>query len=117
MTTVKDRLRSALKLRQISIRRFQRIMANTDAYGTSYPAIHRYLGGEVEPSLSFLREAADILEVRHAWLMAGDGPMVGGMAAQARLPFPMELYTTDPYTGNRISLKLIEQPPTKRPTR
>ena len=37
------------------------------------PALYRYLSDETTPSLAFLREAADILGVRPAWLAFGDG--------------------------------------------
>lgn len=40
--------------------------------GVSYPSINAYLQDEATPSLEFLKEAADVLGVRHEWLAFGD---------------------------------------------
>ena len=42
--------------------------------GVSYPSINSYLKkGGTTPSLDFLKEAADVLGVRHEWLASGHG--------------------------------------------
>ncbi len=41
--------------------------------GESYRAVLTYLNGESEPSLDWLRKAADVLDVRFSWLVAGEG--------------------------------------------
>jgi hypothetical protein len=41
--------------------------------GVHLSSIQGYVSGDVEPSLTFLREAADLLAVRRAWLIEGDG--------------------------------------------
>jgi transcriptional regulator with XRE-family HTH domain len=48
-------------------------MQGREVGGTSYPAVHRYLKGEVTPSIEFLTAAAQLLGVREAWLMTGQG--------------------------------------------
>ena len=75
--SIATRLKKAIEERDISIREFQRRMAESSAKGdgTSYPAINRALQAEVIPSIRFLEAAADLLQVRRAWLMTGDGHM------------------------------------------
>lgn len=73
--SIATRLQQAIRERGFSIREFQRQMAATDADGTSYPAINRALHDRGTPSVQFLEVAADLLNVRRAWLMAGDGDM------------------------------------------
>ena len=55
------------------IRAFHREMTDKKVPGSSYAMIHRYLAGEKVPSLKFLEGAADVLGVRPAWLICGDG--------------------------------------------
>ena len=55
------------------IRAFHRDMTKKKVPGSSYAMIHRYLSGKKVPSLEFLEGAADILGVRPAWLICGDG--------------------------------------------
>lgn len=69
---LKRRLKEAIKDRG-SIRKFQREMEKTGVRGHSRQMIHAYLSGEREPSIAFLRKAAEVLGVREAWLMAGSG--------------------------------------------
>ena len=85
--SIATRLQHAIRERDISIREFQRQMAATDADGTSYPAINRALHGRGTPSVRFLEVAADLLNVRRAWLMAGDGDMSEHRAAEAAARF------------------------------
>ena len=54
--------------------------------GSSYPMVHRYLKGSAEPSLSFLRHAADILHVRYEWLAVGQGGMTEDEEAVRHAP-------------------------------
>lgn len=76
MTTIADRLQEALALRGLKIRAFHRLMHEKKVLGNSYPAIHRYLRGEQTPSVDFLLAAADLLEVRPAWLAFGELPQL-----------------------------------------
>jgi hypothetical protein len=63
----------------ISIREFHRRMGpdGRNVPGSSYPNIHRYLSEKpqqrLEPTLEFLRHAAEVCEVREEWLIAGAG--------------------------------------------
>src|SRR5690554_2618881 len=70
--TAGERLRKALALAGIGVREFQRRMEARGVKGSSYANLHRYLSGE-EPSLDFIRHAADVLGVRAAWLALDDG--------------------------------------------
>ena len=56
-----------------SIRKFHKLISEQDVPGNSYPVIHRYLRGAAKPPLAFLEAAADLLGVRPAWLILGDG--------------------------------------------
>ena len=71
--SVGNRLREALKMRDMSIRAFQAEMKQRDVSGASYPTIHRYLKDETSPTLNFLHSAAAVLDVRAAWLATGEG--------------------------------------------
>ena len=70
-----ERLRHAIETRMErgSIREFHKRIAERDVSGSSYPVIHRYLKGEVMPPLDFLEAAAEVLRVRPAWLILGEG--------------------------------------------
>jgi len=74
-TLLGDRLRKAIKnWESRSIRKFQKAMAEADVRGHSYQMIHKYLSGDREPSLEFLRGAARVLGVPVEWLILGTGP-------------------------------------------
>jgi transcriptional regulator with XRE-family HTH domain len=73
--SISTRLTAALKQSGKGKLQFQRELAATEVDGSSYPSIARYLSGEAEPSVAFLRTAADTLGVRFAWLVAGEGAM------------------------------------------
>ncbi len=60
-------------MRDMSIRAFQGEMKRRDVPGASYPTIHRYLKDETSPTLDFLHSAAEVLDVRAAWLATGEG--------------------------------------------
>jgi len=49
-------------------------MVEQTVSGSSYPTIHRYLADKAEPSLKFLRKAADVLDVTYEWLAVGVPP-------------------------------------------
>lgn len=76
MSAVGERLREAVEEHDgMSIRQFQKRMDETDVDGTSYSAVHRYLrpGSTTEPSIAFLKEAAEVLGVRPEWLILNRG--------------------------------------------
>lgn len=71
--TLGERLRVAIKVEAgLSIREFHKRMDGR-APGSSYPNIHRYLSDGAEPTLEFLRAAAEVLGVRYQWLAVGQG--------------------------------------------
>jgi transcriptional regulator with XRE-family HTH domain len=73
-TSLGERLRRAVEeVARISVREFQRQMEALGVKGSSYPNIHRYLSDRSEPSLEFLRSAAEKLGVRYEWLTVDDG--------------------------------------------
>jgi len=81
-TLLGDRLRKAIEnWGSGSIREFQRVMAEADVRGHSYQMIHKYLSGDREPSLEFLRGAASVLRVPVEWLILGTGPETLGEEA------------------------------------
>jgi len=82
--TLGGRLRRAIKDSGRSIRGFQREMEAKEVPGSSYPMVHRYLKGDRDPGLEFLRESASLLGVRLEWLL-GDGPMTEEAARRAAI--------------------------------
>lgn len=69
-----ERLKSAVeKHPEYSIRGFQKAMEQKDVTGTAYATVHSYLKGDTEPSVGFLRTAAELLGVREEWLILGKG--------------------------------------------
>jgi hypothetical protein len=52
----------------------ERLKESGGKAGTSYRAVVGYLKGESEPSLHWVREAADLLDVRVPWLLEGEPP-------------------------------------------
>jgi transcriptional regulator with XRE-family HTH domain len=52
---------------------FQRDMAARGVKGSTYPTVHAYVHDESKPSVDFLITAAELLGVRPAWLILGDG--------------------------------------------
>lgn len=89
MSTIGERLSAAIermppKGRQRGVRLFQREMeerreelrgVGLELWGTSYPSIWSYLKGRTTPPTEFIREAANVLGVREAWLARGEGPI------------------------------------------
>ena len=71
--SIGKRLRTALEECGMSVREFHRQMEGRSVRGSSYPTIHRYLADKSEPSMAFLKSAAELLEVRESWLAQGDG--------------------------------------------
>jgi transcriptional regulator with XRE-family HTH domain len=74
--TLGERLRAAIEQKEISVREFHRQMDGRGVPGSSYPNIHRYLADKAEPTLDFLRHAAELLVVRYEWLSVDAGPML-----------------------------------------
>lgn len=108
MDTLAGRLRRAIQIRpsqgrRRGVRLFQTEMEERSRAreaadgppipGVTLPSIQSYVRTEdpVEPSLDFLRAAADLLGVRFAWLVAGEGEMttaeerVSELEAQPRM--------------------------------
>ena len=81
------RLELAIKERLGSIRKFAKELKASapDLRGTSRQTLYKYFNGEAEPGQGVIDAAAELLEVRAAWLAADDD---GGMTEeqeQARL--------------------------------
>ena len=85
-TTLSERLTSAVegwapdsgqrRGREGAARTFRRAMSQRltgGRAGESYRAVLTYMNGESEPSLDWLRKAADVLAVRESWLTCGQG--------------------------------------------
>lgn len=85
MSTIGERLGRAISHREISISELFRGVrerlrgpgkgAPQTAAPPAYATVHRYVTGKSIPSLGFLEAAADVLDVRLAWLVAEDGEM------------------------------------------
>ena len=80
METVSARLEAGIERyweppegKRSSIREFSSQMEDRDAPGRARQTIHSYLKGDAEPSLKFLRIAAEVLGVRYPWLATGQG--------------------------------------------
>lgn len=71
--SIGKRLRMTLEQCEMSVREFQRQMEERSVRGSSYPTIHRYLTDKSEPSMAFLKSAAELLGVREIWLAQGHG--------------------------------------------
>ena len=76
--TIGDRLKWRLEKEDWSTRHFQGLVkseAEEGARGVSYASVYEYVEGKMEPPISFLRAAANVLHVRTAWLAFGEEPM------------------------------------------
>ena len=71
--SIGKRLRMTLEQCEMSVREFHRQMRERSVRGSSYPTIHRYLTDKSEPSMAFLKSAAELLGVREIWLAQGLG--------------------------------------------
>jgi hypothetical protein len=91
MSSIGERLKRALNLRDRSVRAFQKAMEERHAMGSSAPAIYRYLRGEATPTLQFIEAAASWLEVRREWLAFGEGEITEDLEARARFQKFIEL--------------------------
>lgn len=69
--TIGKRLRWAIE-RRTSIRKFQQTMERGGLRGSTGTAINRYLQDGTEPSIEWLRAAAEELDVSLVWLALGD---------------------------------------------
>ena len=108
MSAVRERLEAAREYAGLSVRALHLEMQEREVPGSSYPNVHRYLKGELEPSLGFLREAADVMHVRPKWLIADAGEMteeaerarlVEARAARGDIEDPPEFIVQDIRSG------------------
>ena len=107
MSEIPERLRWALDEHAgISIREFQRRMDGRGVRGSSYASVHGYLNGESAPSVDFLREAAEVLGVRDAWLVLGRGEPT---AREGARPGPDR--RGDPGPAARLRARILERHP------
>lgn len=83
MSNIAERLSRAVRNHSRSLSAFQQAMNDRNVPGTSIPAIYRYLRGEITPSVEFLTAAADVLGVRAAWLILGEGGMIEDQSADS----------------------------------
>lgn len=91
METVGERLRFAMDtwgtragVERLGVRTFADLMRERfpNVPGTSRAMLQQYLSGAVEPPLAFLRAAADLLNVRPAWLGFGEAPMIAEVSEE-----------------------------------
>ena len=99
--------------RQRGLRLFQRRMTKRGrgVVGTSLSAVQAYLSDEAEPSLSFLRLAAELLSVRFAWLVVGQGaPTQEEQAGRLEVP-EAELFriSTAVYEALGVPTKVVSE--------
>lgn len=83
--TISERLKELLEERKWSTRAFQEEVkrrAGEGTRGVSYASVWEYVEGRTDPPLSFLRVAAEVLDVREAWLTTGDGPRTDDHAVE-----------------------------------
>ncbi len=66
------RLRETIKLRNLTIRGFVRLLQTNAIPRSTYGTVQRYTSGKAQPPVWFLREAAKLLEVSEVWLVLGD---------------------------------------------
>ena len=71
---LKQKVEEMGKTRQWLSDELQKLPNADEIEGTSYASIHSYWRGDVEPPLSFLLAAADLLDVSAGWLILGDRP-------------------------------------------
>ena len=69
--TLGERLEMGLVQWGGGVMAFTEAMALTGIRGATYPAIRRYLDDRTEPSLSFIKAAAQLLGVSFPWLATG----------------------------------------------
>lgn len=106
--TLGERLRYAVEQNGLSVRAFHREMDDKrGVYGSSYPNIHRYLADKADPSLEFLKQAADLLSVRYQWLAVGQGKPTEAEQADAEADEAFQL-------ENEIRAVLSEEEGTRK---
>lgn len=76
--TIGGRLKWAIHRAHLSVREFQRRLADQKVRGSSYANIHRYLSNGRTPTIPFMEAASTVLGVRMVWLATGDGNAVEG---------------------------------------
>ena len=105
--TLGQRLRDAITNHAgISVRQFHRRMVEQKVSGSSYPTIHRYLADKAEPSLKFLRKAAEVLDVTYEWLAVGVPPKT-----EAERSFRLALDYEPGYWIAVMAGELVDEPP------
>ena len=75
MEQLGDRLRLAVDEAFKTHKKFIAAIGSGGLRGTSMQAVYDYFKNDREPSLEFIRAAADLLSVREAWLAFGQEPM------------------------------------------
>lgn len=77
METLAERLKLALVKRGHKVKPLAKTIRDRGIPRSSYSMVRRYLesDGDYQPQQDWLVEAAKILRVRMAWLVAGEGPM------------------------------------------
>ena len=73
MEQLGDRLRSAVNKKFKTHKEFITAIGKEGLRGTSMQAVYDYFKNDREPSLAFLRTAADLLSIRLDWLISGNG--------------------------------------------
>lgn len=77
-TPIGERMLEAIEARGMSIRSFHLALHAKKIRGSSYASVHNYLKGRREPPFEFVSAAAEVLEIRLAWLASGEGAMTEG---------------------------------------
>ena len=74
-TSIADRLRIGLRESRRSIRWLTQMVRERDVRGSSHSSVQSYVSGSAntDPPIEFLRAAAELLGVREAWLISGEG--------------------------------------------
>ncbi len=75
MDTLVERLEGAMEHAGTHVKRLCVALGRRGTRGSSYPNVTAYLRGVREPSLAWVRDAADELGVRAEWLGFGHGAM------------------------------------------
>jgi len=96
MERVADRLKTALDYRDKSRRWLHKRLEEREVRGHSYASVHSYVRGDPdkrdpEPPLEVVRTAAELLDVRVAWLAFDEGEMTEELEDERRDPLRDEL--------------------------
>jgi hypothetical protein len=105
--TVGARLQDAIDEAGSSVRRLERDLKARGTRSASYASLHRYLGDTQHPPADVLADIADVLGVRAAWLLTGDGPRTDADAKAERRRLEELL---DPDRHDLPYVERLEQP-------